>query len=369
MATPERDDVRLMRHALALADRGLGNVWPNPAVGCVLTGDGRLVGRGWTQPGGRPHVELEALARAGASARGASAHVTLEPCNHHGRTPPCAEALIEAGVARVVVATEDPDPRVRGGGIRRLRESGIEVEVGVLEAEARELNAGFIMARERGRPFVTLKLATTLDGRIASRTGASRWITGEAARAHAHLMRARHDAILIGSGTALADDPALTCRLPGLERRSPVRVVVDGACRLPADSQLARTAGETSTWVLTRGGGGDARAALATRGVELIEVAGDGAGHVDLEAALRALGLRGITRAMVEGGRGLATALLRAKLVDRIEWFRAPSLIGEDGLAALGELGVESMADVGAWVRRGVLRLGDDLLESFAPRT
>ena len=366
MTRVEGDDLGLMRHALALAARGLGNVWPNPAVGCLIAREGRVVGRGWTQPGGRPHAETEALARAGAAARGATAHVTLEPCAHHGRTPPCAEALIAAGIARVVVATGDPDPRVRGAGIRRLREAGIAVEVGPLEAEARDLNAGFLSTRAKGRPLVTLKLATTLDGRIATRSGASRWITGEAARTRAHLMRAETDAILIGSGTLAQDDPALTCRLPGLQDRSPVRVVVDGGLRLSPESVLATTAHETPTWVVT--GSGDS-ARLAALGVEVIGVGLGSDGHVDLEAALRALAGRGITRLMVEGGRGLATALLRAGLVDRIDWFRAPALIGDDGLAALGGLGTETMADIGRWNRRSLHVLGDDLLESLAPTT
>ncbi len=366
MTAPEADDLRLMRHALALAARGLGNVWPNPAVGCVISRAGRVVGRGWTQPGGRPHAETEALARAGASACGAAAHVTLEPCAHHGRTPPCAEALIAAGVARVVVATGDPDPRVRGGGIQRLREAGVAVEVGLLEVEAREVNAGFLMTHELGRPLVTLKLATTLDGRIATRAGASRWITGGMARERAHLMRAETDAILIGSGTAIADDPALTCRIPGLAGRSPVRVVIDGRRRLSADSTLAATARETPTWVVSGPAESDA---LAELGVEILEVETDCDGHVDLGEALRLLAARGITRVMVEGGRGLATALLRARLVDRVDWFRAPALIGDDGFAAVGELGIDTIEDVLRWKRREIHVLGDDLLESLAPTT
>ena len=195
-------DLAHMRAALALAGRGLGRVAPNPAVGCILVKDGRVVGRGWTQPGGRPHAETEALRRAGAAARGACAYVTLEPCAHHGQTPPCAEALIAAGIARCVVALEDPDPRVDGGGLARLRDAGIEVEVGPGASAAADLNAGYLSQRQAGRPLITLKLATTLDGRIATKRGASRWITGEAARARAHLLRVRHDAVLVGSGTA-----------------------------------------------------------------------------------------------------------------------------------------------------------------------
>ena len=231
-------DLRWMRAAFALARRGLGNVWPNPAVGCVLVRDGRVVGRGWTQPGGRPHAETEALRRAGALARGATAYVSLEPCSHWGRTSPCADALIAAGVRRVVAALEDPDPRVSGSGIARLREAGIAVETGLGAAEAAEINAGFLTRQRLGRPLVTLKLATSLDGKIATATGESQWITGPSARAYAHKLRAEHDAIMVGTGTVLADDPQLTCRLPGLSQllsragraRPPATDPVDSAC-------------------------------------------------------------------------------------------------------------------------------------------
>jgi len=216
-------DRRFMLGALALARRGLGTVWPNPAVGCVIAKDGVVAGRGWTQPGGRPHAETEALKRAGAKARGATAYVTLEPCSHHGQTPPCADALIAAGVARVVAAIEDPNPKVNGAGLSTLRGAGIAVETGLRAEEAREINLGFLTAATQRRPMVTLKLATSLDGRIATVSGESRWITSDLARARAHLLRATHDAVMVGIGTALKDDPALTCRLPGLEHRKPAR--------------------------------------------------------------------------------------------------------------------------------------------------
>src|SRR5579872_6272521 len=244
-------DLAHMRASLGLARRGLGNTWPNPAVGCVLVREGRVVGRGWTQAGGRPHAEAEALARAGRAARGATAYVTLEPCSHHGKTPPCAEALIAAGIARVVAAIEDPDPRVSGRGIARLKEAGITVETGPCADEAVELNAGFLCRVKHGRPLVTLKLATSLDGRIATASGESRWITGAAARERAHLLRATQDAVLVGTGTALADDPQLTCRLPGLEDRSPVRVVIDRNLRLPATLRLFSEARPVPTWLVT----------------------------------------------------------------------------------------------------------------------
>src|SRR5919202_3451652 len=238
-----------MLAALGLARRGLGNTWPNPTVGCVIVNDGRVVGRGWTQPGGRPHAETEALARAGDAARGATAYVTLEPCSHWGRTPPCCDALVRAGIRRVVVATGDPDPRVDGRGLARLRAAGVIVELGLLGQEARRLNAGFARRITRGLPLVTLKLATTLDGRIATSGGESQWITGPEARREAHAIRARHDAILVGSGTVLADDPELTARIPGMARVKLARVVADSRLRTPLASRLIRTAREVQTWI------------------------------------------------------------------------------------------------------------------------
>lgn len=354
-----------MRAALALAARGLGRVWPNPAVGCVLVRDGTVVGRGWTQPGGRPHAETEALGRAGEAARGATAYVSLEPCAHTGKTPPCAEALIAAGIARAVVAAEDPDPRVSGRGIARLRDGGIGVDVGACAAEASELNAGFFLRVAKGRPLVSLKLATSLDGRIATRTGDSRWITGEAARRRAHLLRATQDAILIGTGTALADDPELTCRLPGLTDRSPVRVVLDRTLRLPDSAKLLATAGNVPTWIVTAAASDVARrAALERVGAQIIDVpVADG--RLSLTQALRALGDRGITRLLAEGGSTLAADLLQQDLVDRIYWFRSAAIIGGDGLAAAGPLGVERLADVKGFARVDTENVGADGLETF----
>src|SRR5438876_2801019 len=253
MTEPKQEalDLQAMRAALGLACRGLGRVWPNPAVGCVIAKEGRVVGRGWTQPGGRPHAETEALARAGTAANGATAYVTLEPCCHWGRTPPCADALIAAGLSRVVVALEDPDPRVVGGGLARLRAAGIAVETGLGAADAAEINAGFLQRLRLGRPLVTLKLATSLDGRIATTSGESRWITGPAARERAHLLRATHDAILVGTDTVIADNPELTCRLPGLDAHSPVRVVIDRHLRIPLDARVFAAARQTPCWVVT----------------------------------------------------------------------------------------------------------------------
>src|SRR5258708_1001212 len=262
-----------MLHALRLAARGLGQVAPNPAVGCVIVKDEKIVGRGWTQPGGRPHAETEALARAGEAARAATAYVTLEPCAHWGRTPPCADALVEAGIARAVIAIKDPDPRVSGAGIARLQQGGVAVVLGCLAAEAAELNAGFLMRINAGRPLVTLKLASTLDGRIATHGGESQWITGEVARAWAHGMRRTHDAVMVGSTTATMDDPGLTCRLPGLETSPPLRIVLDGRLQTPLTAQVVRSAREVPTLLITRADTDPVRRrAFAARGAEVLEV-------------------------------------------------------------------------------------------------
>ena len=360
-ATP-RGDRAPMRAALALACRGLGTVWPNPAVGCVIVADGRVVGRGWTQPGGRPHAETEALARAGAGARGATAYVSLEPCAHWGKTPPCADALIAAGIGRVVTALEDPDPRVAGRGLRRLAEAGVAVERVICAEEAAEINAGFLSRIRRGRPLVTLKLAATLDGRIATAGGESRWITGPAARECGHLLRATHDAIMVGSGTVIADDPDLTCRLPGLRTVPLVRVVVDSDLRTPLASRLAATARADPTWIIARNGADPARRlALGDAGVVLLDVPGSMAG-VDLRRALEALAERGLTRLLVEGGGRLAASLLAADLVDRLAWFHAPAVMGGDGWPAASGLGVARLADMPRFVRHSITPVGADVL-------
>ena len=375
-ASPNPDDGADLAHmqaALALARRGLGQVAPNPAVGCVLVKDGRVVGRGWTQPGGRPHAETEALRRAGDAARGACAYVTLEPCTHHGQTPPCAEALVAAGITRCVIALEDPDPRVDGRGLAQLRAAGIDVVVGPGATAAGEINAGYLSQLRQGRPLVTLKLATTLDGRIATKNGASRWITGEAARARAHLLRTRHDAVLVGSGTAVLDDPRLDVRLEGLATTSPVRVVLDGRLRLPLTHDLVRRARQQATWLITRVPVGrdwadrDRVAAYKGAGVEVMTVGTDAAGRLSLQAALEALGQRGLTRVLVEGGGGVAAGLLRLGLVDRLAWFRAPRIMGGDGLPAVAGFGLEDLADAPAFVLTDMARIGNDVLETYGP--
>jgi len=333
-----------MAHALRLAARGLGNTWPNPAVGCVLVKDGLITGRGWTQPGGRPHAEVRALQQAGDAARGATAYVTLEPCAHHGHTPPCAEALIAAGVARTVTALTDPDPRVSGKGHAMLRAAGIEVTEDVLQTDATRLNAGFLKRVTQGLPFVTLKLAASLDGRTATQTGESRWITGAQARRKVHALRLAHDAVMVGSGTALADDPDLTVRDMGATRQ-PVRVLLDRTLRHAPDSRLGRTARDNPVWLLHGPSAPDpARKAWAATGATLIEAL-EANGQLDLTAALQTLAAKGLTRILSEGGSTLAAALVKARLVDDLALFSGALLLGTEGHPALGPLALTALGD------------------------
>lgn len=328
-------DARTMALALTLGRRGLGRTWPNPAVGAVIVKDGLIVGRGWTQPGGRPHAEIEALRRAGAAARGATLYVTLEPCSHYGKSPPCADAVIAAGIARVVSALEDPNPEVAGAGHARLRAAGITVDVGVGAAQARRDHAGHIRRMRDGRPHILLKLAVSADGKAGAAGRKPLTITGERARDRVHLLRAQSDAIMVGIGTALADDPVLTCRLPGMAAYSPVRIVLDGMLRLPLGSRLVRSAGEVPVWVITGPEASSAaKEALAAAGVTVLGVPRIGE-RLDLSAVLRLLAERGITRLMVEGGPILAAALLTADLVDEAMLFGSAKVVGADGIDAL----------------------------------
>ena len=353
----------MMRAALALARRSLGRTWPNPAVGCVVVKDGAVVARGRTQDGGRPHAEADALARAGRQARGATVYVTLEPCSHHGRSPPCADALVEAGVAKVVSALEDPDPRVKGRGHARLKAAGIEVSVGEGAAEAAEINAGFLLRVTKGRPLFHLKLATSLDGRIATSSGDSKWITGEAARADAHRLRASHEAILIGAGTVRADDPDLTCRLPGLDGYSPVRVVLDSAASLSPSSKLAQSARRLPVWLLcSRPGNTEA---LRSLGVEVIQVASGADGRIDVAAAANELGKRQLSRVLVEGGGEVAAAFLKANLVDRVSLYRAGKIMGGDSRTAVGALGLQKVDFAPRFSLVSQRVVGGDTLETW----
>ena len=362
-----------MLAALSLARRGLGIVWPNPAVGCVLVRRDlghRVVGRGWTQPGGRPHAETEAVHRAGGLAKGATAYVTLEPCNHQGQTGSCAQALIEAGIGAAVIALEDPDPRVSGAGIKRLEDAGIKVSVGICEDEARTLNAGYLMRVTQGRPLITLKTATTLDGRVATAKGQSKWITGAPARAFAHGLRADHDAIMIGIGTALADEPSLTCRLPGLEERSPIRIIADSSLRLPTESPLVKTTRDVATWIVAvKGADREKRKALEAGGALVIEAEPGEDGRPDLGWLAAELGRRGLTRVLVESGGDLAAAMVKADLIDRLAWFRSPKLIGGDGRGAVAAFGIDAVAEAPSFARDSISDAGDDVLETYRRAT
>ena len=354
-----------MHQALALAQRGLGQVWPNPAVGAIVVDSGGLIcGRGWTQPGGRPHAETEALRRAGERARGGTLYVSLEPCNHHGKTPPCTEAIIAAGIARVVAGCTDPDERVSGSGFNRLREAGLTVEEGCLQDEARALNTGFFRRIAEERPYVTLKLATSLDGKIAIASGESQWITGDEARARAHLLRAENDAVLVGIGTVLADDPSLTCRLPGYDGRQPVRLVLDSTARMPTDAAMLDDG--PPVWLVC--GQGADTTALEPRLDKIIGVPTDRSGRVDIAAALTLLAEEGITRIMVEGGGTVAASLLSARLVDTIVWARAGGVIGADGIGAVAPIGLEHLADMTRYRLIGQERCGPDTLDTYCAR-
>jgi diaminohydroxyphosphoribosylaminopyrimidine deaminase/5-amino-6-(5-phosphoribosylamino)uracil reductase len=332
-----------MALALSLGRRGLGRTWPNPAVGAVIVKDGVIVGRGWTQPGGRPHAEVEALRRAGEAARGATLYVTLEPCSHYGKTPPCADAVIAAGITRVVSALEDPNPEVAGEGHRRLRAAGITVDVGEGAEEARRDHAGHIRRMRDGRPQVMLKLAISADGKAGAAGRKPVAITGEAVRDRVHLLRARSDAIMVGIGTVLVDDPMLTCRLPGMAKDSPVRIVADSMLRLPVNSLLVRSAYETPVWALTGlAAPQESEFILLPLGVEVLR-SPKSAGRLDLKDGLEFLAAKGITRLMVEGGPTLAAAFIAADLVDEAVLFHAPKIVGPDGIEALATDAVEAL--------------------------
>ena len=323
-----------MRIALRLAAQNLGQTWPNPTVGAILVKDGQIIAEGITAKGGRPHAETQAIEQAGDNAKGATLYVTLEPCSHHGQTPPCAEAIIKAGITHVVVACTDPNPLISGSGIALLKKAGITVTEKMGEREALEINRGFFSVITKKRPYVALKLATSLDGKIATRSGQSQWITSEPSRLRGHLLRSQYDAIATGIGTVLADDPLLTCRIEGLEDRSPVRVVFDRQGRLPANSKLMKTQDKTPIWPIKNG----------------------------VEESLHELAGRGITRLLVEAGTKLSTAFLQSGQVDRIYWFRAPVLIGNDGQGVAGEGFSSELAQLARWKTVEHITLGSDTL-------
>ncbi len=350
---------RWMQLALSLGARGLGQVAPNPAVGCVIVKNGRLLGRGWTQPTGRPHAETMALAQAG-DCHGATAYVTLEPCAHTGKTPPCANALIKAGIARVVCPIADPDPRVSGKGFAMLREAGITVETGLMAKEARKANAGFLLTKTQSRPFITLKLAASLDGRIATATGESRWITGPESRRYVHLLRATHDAVMIGRGTTEADDPMLDIRDLGLSHTNPVRIVLDSQLALSPTCRLAQTANQIPLW-MCHSPGANGLKSWGNTSATLIETPAEPSG-LNLASLLQRLKKKGLTRILVEGGGQLAANLITAKLADRLEVFHAGLLLGASGTAALATLPYKPLAEFPRFTRVETKTLGNDTL-------
>ncbi|MBX9709542.1 MAG: bifunctional diaminohydroxyphosphoribosylaminopyrimidine deaminase/5-amino-6-(5-phosphoribosylamino)uracil reductase RibD [Xanthobacteraceae bacterium] len=357
-----------MQLALALGRRGQGHTWPNPAVGTVIVKDGMIAGRGWTQPGGRPHAEPVALQRAGEAARGATLYVTLEPCSHHGKSPPCADAIIAAGLSRVVSAIEDPNPEVAGQGHARLRAAGIQVDVGLCAEEAAYDHAGhFLRVREK-RPFVILKLAVSADDKIAAAGHRPVAITGQEAKSRVHLLRAQSDAILVGIGTVLADDPLLTCRLPGMEAQSPVRVVLDRALRLPGSSRLVHSARAHPLWVMTSDISEAAAAMkLGAAGAHIMHVATTAVPPpgLDLPAVLHSLSDKGITRLLIEGGARVASSFITAGLVDEFWLLRGPEKIGNDGIAALDAQPLSVITKSPRWETRDTEKLGKDTLTIY----
>jgi diaminohydroxyphosphoribosylaminopyrimidine deaminase/5-amino-6-(5-phosphoribosylamino)uracil reductase len=360
-------DQRYMQLALALGRRGQGRTWPNPAVGAVVVKDGVIVGRGWTQAGGRPHAEPEALGRAGEAARGATLYVTLEPCSHFGKSPPCVDAVIAAGISRVVSAIEDPNPEVAGQGHAKLRAAGLLVDVGLCAAEAAHDHAGHFRRIRDRRPHVILKLAVSADDKIAAAGHQTVAITGEAAKTRVHLLRAHCDAIMVGIGTVLADDPLLTCRLPGMAARSPVRIVLDRALRTPGASKLVHSARQTPLWVAAAETAEAAAAMkLGAAGGQVIRVAtAAGSPGLDLPAVLAALSEKGITRLMVEGGARVASSFVAAGLVDEVWLLRGPGHVGADGVAALGALPLSSITQSPAYRVRASETLGKDTLTIY----
>lgn len=357
--------LKMMRLALALARRGEGKTSPNPAVGCVIVRNGAIVGRGWHKKAGTPHAEVHALDQAGELAAGADVYVTLEPCAHFGKTPPCARALIAAGVARVYVAMVDPNPLVAGAGIEMLRQAGVEVEIGLLEEPCRALNRPFVKWIRTGLPYVILKSALTMDGKSATASGDSRWVTSDPARREVHRLRGKMDAIMVGVGTVLKDDPLLTCRLPG--GKDPLRVVVDSTLRIPLHAALFSVQSPARTMVATCSGDAARIEAVSSRGAEVLSCRESG-GRVDLADLLSRLGALGVQSILLEGGSHLAGEALRAGLIDRCMIFLAPKLVGGAGMGLFAGEGVAMMGDAIRLEGMTVKRVGVDLLVEGTPR-
>ena len=361
-------DRRFMQLAVTLGRRGQGRTWPNPAVGAVVVKDGVVVGRGWTQPGGRPHAEPAALAQAGDAARGATLYVTLEPCSHTGKSPPCADAVIAAGIARVVSAIEDPNPDVAGQGHAKLRAAGIKVDVGLCAEDAAHDHAGHFRRIRDHRPHVVLKLAVSPDGMIAAAGHKPVAVTGEAVRSRVHLLRAQCDAVLVGIGTVLSDDPELTCRLPGMAKRSPVRVVLDRALRLPGQTKLVHSAREHPLWVMTSSlSEAPAAMLLQAAGAQVmrVPVTTTPPPGLDLPAVLHALADKGITKLLVEGGARIAASFVAADLVDEVWLFRGATDIGADGVPALGAMPLSAITGSSGLAARASESIENDTLTIY----
>jgi len=351
-------DRSFMRRALVLARKGIGRTSPNPAVGAVIVKRGKVIGEGWHRKAGSPHAEIEALRSARTDVTGSTMYVTLEPCSHHGRTPPCADALVGSGIRRVVVGMTDPNPLVSGSGVKKLARAGIEITAGVLEDECRALNGAYIKHITTGRPLVTIKLASTLDGRIATSSGESKWITGPAARRFVHRMRAATDAVMVGRATVMKDDPSLTVR--DARGCSPMRVVVDSSFKSPLAAAVFD--GSVETVLFTTRAASKSKVAKARQaGVDVVLLP-KGAGGVDLERALKELGKRGAVSLLVEGGSALAASFIKARLADRLTLFMAPMLIGADGVASVGPLGLKRLSKAPGLEWERVKRLGADIL-------
>jgi len=361
----EQEDERFMRLALALGRRGLGHAWPNPAVGAVVVKDGLIVGRGWTQPGGRPHAETQALKRAGKAAEGGTIYISLEPCSHKGKTPPCADAIIRAGITRVVSAMQDPNLMVAGAGHRKLAERGIRVDVGLCANEARRTHAGHVRKVTEGRPHVVLKLAVSADEKVALAGRKPAAISGEAARERVFQMRAHSDAIMVGIGTVLSDNPALTCRLSGMFELSPVRILLDSELKVPLASHVIATVRETPTWVF----GGTSASSIAEeilteRGAKVFRVANKD-DRLDLGEVLRTVAGEGITRVMVEGGPTVAAGLIKADLVDEAVLIRSDNVIGPDGIDPLTNMPFRMLTHSVNLAMCGSEQVGTDRIEYF----
>nr|WP_196792408.1 bifunctional diaminohydroxyphosphoribosylaminopyrimidine deaminase/5-amino-6-(5-phosphoribosylamino)uracil reductase RibD [Ehrlichia canis] len=350
------DDKKFMSLALRIARRGLGNVFPNPAVGCIVVNRGIIVGRGWTQVGGRPHAEVVALNNAGYLAKGATVYVTLEPCSHYGKTGPCALKLIDAGIKRMVIAARDPDVRVSGNGIKLLRDANIDVKCDLMYKEAQELNVGFFFTKIKGRPFITVKLASTLDGKIALSNGNSKWITNQLTRNWVHKQRSMYDAVMVGSNTVVHDDPMLNTRIPGLECYSPVRIVIDRFGKICTYHNIVKTADIIPTYILTD----DTSKTKLGKAKYLIVTGTDNF----LKNAMKVISMKiGITRLFVEGGSILITELLKSQLVDRIIWCRSNKIFGANAVSSVGDLNILTLQNLYNFRKIDTLYFDDDVVD------